>query len=155
VRRAETSGPTDVFEERDAYHVRVHNEQARTGLIQFENGSGVALPVLPGFVGTVLVEDDEVASIAYVPAIGTNRYFDYDATEVEKRRAFASVAMSHGYFRVEPQNTEAFARYVRELKSFDPILGLFAAYAYAQVGLQGYVASVYAGTVTLGECNLD
>ncbi|MGA8029290.1 MAG: caspase family protein, partial [Bryobacteraceae bacterium] len=144
IERVATSGRTDTFEERGAYHIRVHNENARTALIQFANGSGVALPVLSGFVGTVLVEDDDVLSIAYAPVLETPRRYDYDASEVEKRRAFASVATSHGYFRVDVSNAARFAGYVRELKSFDPILGLFAAYAYSQAGLRENVDDVYA-----------
>jgi hypothetical protein len=143
VARIATRGPNDVFETNDDWHIRLYDEQARTGLVQFANGSGVALPVLPGFVGTVLVQEDEIVSIAYAPAVGTPRYYGYDLNEVEKRRAFASAAMSRGYFRVNAANAQRFAGYVRELKGFDPILGLFAAYAYSQAGLQDQVEDVY------------
>jgi hypothetical protein len=143
VARTTTTGPSDVFETNGDWHIRLYNEHARTGLVQFANGSGVALPVLPGFVGTVLVQEDEIVSIAYAPAVGTPRYYEYDQNEVEKRRAFASAAMSRGYFRVNATNAQRFAGYVRELKGFDPILGLFAAYAYSQAGLQDQVEDVY------------
>ncbi len=143
VARVGTPGPSDIFETNGDLHIRLYDEQARTGLVQFANGSGVALPVLPGFVGTVLVQEDEIVSIAYAPAVGTPRYNEYEVNEVEKRRAFASAAMSRGYFRVNAANAQRFAGYVRELKGFDPILGLFAAYAYSQAGLQDEVDDVY------------
>ena len=143
VARVATTGPHDVFDTNGDWHIRLYDEQARTGLVQFADGSGVALPVLPGFVGTVLVQNDEIVSIAYAPALGTLRYFGYDIQEVDKRRAFASAAMSRGYFRVDSSNAQRFAGYVRELKGFDPILGLFATYAYSQAGIQDQVADVY------------
>lgn len=138
----------DVFREneRDADNIHLHNLGALTALIRFANGSGIAAPVLPGFIGTVLVQEGQVASIAYAPVEGTPRYIDYlnDAAEVERRRAFAAVAMGHGYFRVEKGQAKSFAGFVRELKAFDPVLGLFAAYAYAQAGLQDDVEDVHA-----------
>jgi hypothetical protein len=143
VERAATAGPIDTFETNGDWHIRVYNEHAHTGLVEFTNESGVALPVLPGFVGTVLVQENEILSIAYAPAVGTRRYAEYDRLEVEKRRAFASAAMSHGYFRINAASAPRFAGYVRGLKSFDPILGLFAAYAYSQAGLQDQVEDVY------------
>src|SRR5437016_1960696 len=65
VARVATKGPSDVFETNGDWHILLYDDQARTGLVQFANGSGLALPVLPGFVGTVLVQADEIVSIAY------------------------------------------------------------------------------------------
>src|ERR1019366_289583 len=126
-------------------NIRVHNLGAQTALIRFADGSGIAAPVPPGFIGTILVQEGQVVSIAYAPAEGTHRYADYlsDAAEVEKRRAFAAVAMRHGYFRVEKEQARSFAGFLRGLKAFDPVLGLFATYAYAQAGLLEDVENVH------------
>jgi hypothetical protein len=143
-----TESPSDLFQEANAYHIRVHmdNRQvARSALIQFENGNGVTLAVLPEFIGAVVVEGGRAVSVNYTPALHTNRYSEYEqvAGEIEKRRAFVAVAARHGSFHIERERATEYADYLRVLKSFDPTLGLYAAYAYAQAGMFEQVESVY------------
>ena len=144
-----TRSESDVFEENNAYHVRVHKDEsssrARSALIQFASGNCIALAVLPGFIGTAVVEDERVVNVSYTPARYTDRYNEYSevADEIEKRRAFVAVAARHGSFRIEREKAAKYAKYLRVLKSFDPTLGLYAAYAYAQVGKFEQVESVY------------
>ena len=144
-----TRSKSDLFQEANAYQVRVHKDEssgrARSTLIKFGNGNCIVLAVLPGFIGTVVVEDERVVNVNYTPARYTPRYDEYSAVadEIEKRRAFVAVAARHGSFRIEREKAAEYANYLRMLKSFDPTLGLYAAYAYAQVGEFEQVESVY------------
>jgi hypothetical protein len=144
---------SDVFAEQSTggdNQIRIHSD--RTGgfpsglvLIQFANGSGARLAVLPGFIGTIVVEDNRIVNVSYTPAQNTNRYRVYRSQEpeIEKRRAFAAVASRRGYFRIDPEQAAEFRGYLRELKALDPTLGLYSAYGYAQAGLARDVNSVY------------
>jgi hypothetical protein len=142
--------PCDVFQEGPAAgpnHVRVHADAGRAGsvLIQFDDGRGVCLAILPEYVGTVLVEDQRVVNVNYTPAAYTWRRSEYDAVqdEIERRRAFVATAARYGSFRIEPDQASRYGRFLRWGKSLDPTLGIYAAYAYAQAGLQDEVESVH------------
>ncbi|MDP3662447.1 MAG: caspase family protein [Nitrosomonas sp.] len=145
----------DVFEESGVSQVRVHIDpqspilfayRSLSTLIRFNSGSGVCLAALPGFIGTVVVaEEGRVLSVNYTPARGTPAYGEYEqvADDLERRRAFAAVAARNGSFTLDRKEATDAARYLRMLKSVDPTLGIYAAYAYAQVGGQEGVESVY------------
>lgn len=142
-----------VFEENGAFHVRVHEDyhgdrfqyRKRSAIIQFAGGSGVVLAVLQGYIGTVVVDGDRVATVNYTPSRGTPNYLLYSATsaELEQRRAFVAVAARHGSFRFDSKAAVYTAMYLRRLKQIDPTLGLYAAYAYAQAGDDEGVLSVH------------
>lgn len=145
-----TASACDVFEENGAYQIRVHNDaderKARSALLQIKGGFGIPLAVLPGYIGTVVVEGGRVVTVTYLPSRHTPKYAEYEyvADEIEKRRAFVAVAARNGSFRVEG-GLEAMegARYLRTLKAIDPTLGLYSAYAYAQAGDLEGIASVF------------
>lgn len=115
----------------------------RTALIRFTDGSGVVLAVLPGYIGTVVVESNQVVTVNYTPALGTWKHDDYEAVAdgLEQRRAFVAVAARNGVFRLD--KAERAADYLRILKRVDPTLGIYAAYAYAQVGNSAAIRSVF------------
>jgi hypothetical protein len=145
-----TASGCDVFEENRAYHVRVHNEgderRSRSALVQIKGGSVIPLAVLPGYIGTVVVEGGRVVTVTYLPSRQTPKHseYQYAADEIEKRRAFVAVAARNGSFRLEG-GMEAMesARYLRTLKAIDPTLGLYSAYAYAQAGDFEGIESVF------------
>ena len=130
-------------------HIRIHASAnglaSFSVLIEFENGLGTCLAVLPGFIGAVLVDEGVVVNVNYTPSRGTPRYKEYLAfqEDVDKRRAFAAAASESGYFRVERASSGRFSAYVRQMKQVDPTLGLYAAYAYFQGGLREETLSVY------------
>jgi len=103
-----------------------------TALIQFESGGGVALPILPGYVGTVLVDDRQVRAISYGLAKGTRAYGDYKVrrAELDERRAIATAAASIGKLQeLSRLIGDDLAGYIRVDKALDPCLGVLAAYA--------------------------
>jgi hypothetical protein len=113
-------------------------------LIQFEGGNGTVLPGLRGYIGHVFVDGSGVANVNYVPSANTLRWQDYQYVRerVEALRATVAACAGLGVFRISPQEAESFAETIRQLKVFDPTLGLYAAYAYASAGLERDVQSV-------------
>ena len=145
-----TNSACDLFEENGAYQIRVHNDgsegPARSALIQIERGIGVPLAVLPGFIGTIVVENGHVVTVTYLPSRHTLKHDEYldVAAEVNERRAFVAVAARNGSFRLESSAAAVDgAKFLRTQKSIDPTLGLYAAYAYAQAGDLEGIESVF------------
>ncbi|HXH37718.1 MAG TPA: caspase family protein [Thermoanaerobaculia bacterium] len=140
------------FLENDAWHVRLHPGSPAvrpSAIIAYESPHGIRgaiLPVIDGFIGTVLVDEDgRVISVHFVPAEGTPRHGIYQsrAPRIEKMLAFTAVAARHGRFEVPQETAAGFADRIRMDKALDPVLGLYAAYAYAQVGRYEDVYSVF------------
>jgi hypothetical protein len=103
-----------------------------TALIQFSDGSGVALAVLPGYVGTVLVEEGQVRAITYAVAEGAREYGNYmqRQQELDERRAIATAAASIGKLQeLSRQVGDGLTEYIRVDKALDPCLGVLAAYS--------------------------
>ena len=142
----------DLFMEHDATHIRCYRPanfpNAPSVLIRFDDGTGTVLAVMPGFVGTVLVErgrqTSKVVSVAYTPARGTARFDDFRAFEPQVRAAHAIVAAAarYGGFRIERDLAGRTADSLRRFKFYDPTLGIYAAYAYAQIGDEREIRSV-------------
>ncbi|MFD1139910.1 caspase domain-containing protein [Larkinella insperata] len=139
----------DVFEENGNDHIRVpfnfeNGQPNQSILIQFED-KAILLAVLPGFIGTVVLEDKRVVTVNYTPCRSSDKYDEYQEVKgnLDKRRAFVAVAARNGSFRLTDDMTVQGAQYLRSLKSIDPTLGLYAAYAYTQSGLMQEVRSVF------------
>ncbi len=140
----------DLFNEFEADQIRVKQNPdlsfPRSLLLKFRNGSVIPLAILPGFIGTVVVEEGQVVNVMYFPSRNNPRYIEYEGyrTEVERRRAYAAVASRNGLFQLKDDATaiEA-ANYLRNMKSFDPTFGLYAAYSYAQAGAIEEIESVF------------
>lgn len=114
-------------------------------LIQFEGGNGTVLPGLRGYIGHIFVDDGMVTNVNYVPStnnVDRWREYQFVQADVEALRAAVAAAAGLGVFRVDPQEAEPFADKIRDLKVFDPTLGVYAAYAYASAGLGRDVGSV-------------
>jgi caspase domain-containing protein len=133
------------------WHVRLNPQpgqdvrQPSTIVFSFDGMSGAAMAILPGFIGTLIVENGRVTSVNYVPSQGTSRYTEYEQREGElsAMKAFAAVASRNGRFVVENENPQQFAYRIRQAKGIDPTMGIYAGYAYAQAGKFQDVYSVY------------
>lgn len=112
--------------------------------IRFADGSGTIIAALPGYVASLLVRDGGLINISYSPAEGTERWRESQSFqhEAESRRAMAATAARHGVLAVDRQDAKAFGDTIRIGKSVDPTLGLYAALAYASVGLRDDAKSV-------------
>jgi hypothetical protein len=117
----------------------------------FEDGSGTVVAALPEFIGTLTVEGGRVASGTYLPNVGSYLWPEYQQGQEERLNelhALVATAAKYGVFRIEgakEDKQKAGARLadkIRVLKSIDPTLGVYAAYAYADSDLIGQVQSV-------------
>ena len=136
-----TSPAHQIFQEDEAYQIQIgelgDSPQGQTIVITFDDGRGIPLAIMPGYIGTVVVQNQSVVNVSYVPSQNTEKYHVYQsvANEIERRRAFAAAAATNGSFRFENRDyARKAARYMRVLKALDPTLGLYATYAYAQAG---------------------
>lgn len=114
-------------------------------ILEFVGGTGTSLAVLPEFIGTVTVENRRVISVSYVPSDQSWRYRLYAkrAKQLEAMKAFAAVASRNGSFFIENERADTLADRIRQGKGIDPTMGLYAAYAYAQVGRYDDVYSIF------------
>ena len=128
----------DIEEPNDArVDVRMYpTEHAHTILIQFEDESGAALPCLRGFIGTILVGDDGISNITF------QRVYDNSDEKLNQLRASVAAASNFGVFTVDKHNGQQLANQIRQGKSADPTLGIYACYAYQQVGMMDSILSV-------------
>jgi hypothetical protein len=120
----------------DAAMIQAIGERvASTVAVRFENGAGVALAALAGYVGHVVVDDGKVVSINYVPSETSPRFqlFAERRAQLQRLRAAAAAAIRFGVFRVDDRvEARRLADAIRVEKSIDPSLGLYAAYAYTE-----------------------
>lgn len=96
--------------------------------------------ILRGFYTHVVFEKGELRTVNYYPSGGYQKAeANYFSKEIAERKSVIIMAAKNGIF----QGDEEVASYLRSYKSLDPILGLFAAYAYFQKGNYEGVKSVY------------
>ncbi len=113
-----------------------------TMLLQFRRGTGTLLAILPGFIGVVLVAENRVLNVNYLPALATARFQVQaaGAAEREKIKALAAVQARYGEFNLLALPEVPLATWLHGSHGFDPTLGLYAAYGYAQRGQVAEVA---------------
>jgi hypothetical protein len=113
-----------------------------TMLLQFRSGTGTLLAILPGFIGVVLVAENRVLNVNYLPALATTRFQAQAASvaEREKLKALAAVQARYGEFTPLAPPAVPLATWLHGPHGFDPTLGLYAAYGYAQRGQYAEVA---------------
>lgn len=105
---------------------------ASSVVVSFHGGSGTVIPVLPGFVAGLTVEDGELVDVAYEPSSNSGRWADYEdrAGDLRFLRGVAAAASRHGRFRLDGAQAPSLARQMQTGKGFDPTLAVYAAYAY-------------------------
>ncbi len=121
-----------------------HERDACSILIRFADGSGTVLAGLAGYIGTVTVDDGRVINVSYTPSDNSDRwdYYNTERQRVEELRSIVASASRYGAFRVDRSGASVIADQIRYAKSIDPTLGLYAAYAYSEVGLRDETRSI-------------
>lgn len=126
--------------------IRMHSvHPAATVAIVFEDGRCAIVPALNGYVGHILVDRAGVANVGYVPSANNYRYHDYERQreKIDRLRSIVAVAVDHGTFSLSSsEGAASLADSVRVGKGLDPSLGLYAAQAYSQAGVDREVVSV-------------
>lgn len=118
-------------------------------VLEFESGSGTVIAGLGGYVATVVVDKERVISVSYDRAQQGALATIPPNEHVAQLRAAVATAAKFGVFRIDgptgirERNAARLADTIRVEKSFDPTLGLYAAYAYAAAGLEEEIRSVY------------
>lgn len=136
-----------IFSENDAVQIRIRIN-LKTYFLDLPNGCLLPLAVLPGFIGTVVFDKDEVITVNYSPSSMSLNAVDgvnEINNNVEERRAVIAAKSKGGTFRISENIEELIhtASYLRMHKNLDPSLGLYAAYAYSQAGKFEDVQSIY------------
>lgn len=119
-------------------------------MVQFADGNLTVLPVVDGFITNVFYGETGIESVTFVPSSNGPRWFEYaeNKDRVDNLHAIVASASALGGFRIEgdaatrAQNAAQIGDQIRLMKSVDPTLGIYAAYAYAQAGLPEKVSSV-------------
>lgn len=119
--------------------------KSSTAFIAFGGSTGTVLPILSGFTGHLIVADNRLTSVNYVPSEGTLRHQSYTdkKKELVDLTIHSVIAARNGRFVVRDEPASKFAERIRQGKGIDPTLGIYAAYAYAQGGSFDDVVSVY------------
>lgn len=103
-----------------------------------------AVSIIEGYHTQVVFDNDKLLTVNYFPLF--ENYSDYirlstikDFEEISERKSLIITAAKKGIFL----GTEEIAGYLRKYKELDPILGVFAAYAYFQKGNYQGVRSIH------------
>ncbi len=128
--------------------VRLHPGPQSVGslILRFSDGSGTVLAAAKGYIASLVVDGGRVVNVGYVPSQNNWRWSDYQQQRVrlERLRTIVGASARLGVFQVERDKASSVADEIRYMKSIDPTLGLYAAYAYSDAGLGDKVRSVRA-----------
>lgn len=110
-----------------------------TALVEFDNGSGTLVGVVPGFVASIVLDKADVVSIEYTPSLEGGRPIpdqDY-GRRLAQIRANAAAASRLGALRADtPEGARILIDSIRVGKGVDLSLSMYAAYAFEQAGLR-------------------
>jgi hypothetical protein len=121
-------------EVRSAELVRVNGAPpAQNVLLEFADGSGVVLPAIAEFIGTLVFDDEgDLENVTYEPAENSWRWTEFANRREQLRRLRGIIAASArlGVFHLESADAGALAREIQYSKTVDPTMAVYAAYAY-------------------------
>jgi hypothetical protein len=144
------SGSTDGGSANIGVRIELGDRPACSVALQFPDGSGTILAALRGFVGTVVVDRGSIINVSYTPSPNNPSWYDFDQVRAQltEKRAAVAAAVRYGAFQIDgdratrERKAAELADSIRPMKSIDPTLGLYAAYAYAEANLTDQVRSV-------------
>ena len=133
-----TNKPADVVRVWDVKHPGADT------LLLLDDGSAVVLPALPDFLASLTVENGDLVDVAYEPSEFTSRWDLYQAhaSELRTLRAVVSTATREGSFRLQGEDALKLARRMQYAKGIDPVLAVYAAYAYHDLHQFDYLAEM-------------
>jgi hypothetical protein len=109
------------------------------------DGRCIILAGLPGYIGHATFDKEGLSNVSYIPSANHWRWGDYiqRRDEIDRLRALVALAIDRNTFRVSSREAaDQLASRIRILKSIDPTLGLYAAYAFSQGGNDRQILSV-------------
>jgi hypothetical protein len=101
-------------------------------LIEFQDGTGVVLPAIRDYVGSITVEDGAVVNVTYEPVENSARWqaMKGRSDELRSLRALLASSARLGVFRLRDTDAGLLAERMKVGKGLDPSIALYAAYAY-------------------------
>ena len=126
--------------------VRVNpGSQALSVAVTLEDGSCAVLAALRGYLGHVQFDEAGVSNISYVPSSNNWRFGAYQTRrkKIDRLRALVAVAVQRNTFSVRSEiEAGQLADQIRDEKALDPTLGIYAAYAFAQAGMDSKIRNM-------------
>jgi hypothetical protein len=138
-----------LFEDAGALHIRVYDPPDKTAsatlFLELPNGNASLLAVMPGFVGTVVVESGCIVNVTYLPSVQGQSRSGHDAndTSISNLRAYAAVAARNASYRLNKQPFDQ--RLLKTTQAIDLTLGLYSVYAYMQAGDNKAIWDLHSG----------
>jgi hypothetical protein len=107
-------------------------------VVRLEDGRCAVLAALRGYLGHAQFDEHGLVNVSYVPSSNNWRWGPYNARrrDIDQLRALVALAVDRNTFRVRSESEAVtLAQRIRVEKALDPTLGLYAAYAFAQAGI--------------------
>jgi uncharacterized caspase-like protein len=132
----------EFFPEGDYWAIRGYTDGSLVLDLGERRFAGLAM--LQHFLGDLTVGRQSVDHLSYSPAPGSPFDVYSDDFKQQARRALilAEEAARRGLFQVAVDQSLEVAHTLRQYKHYDPILGVFAAYAYHQAGDHTQIQSI-------------
>jgi hypothetical protein len=110
-------------------------DPAANVLITFEDGTGVVLPAIPGFLAAGTFREGELKNVTYEPSAGSHAWAKLQPRlqDLRSLQAIAATATDLGVFSLDGEDNMDFASRLEEIEGRSPTLALYAAYAYNAV----------------------
>ncbi len=139
----ETTDATTHWVDTDSHHlsgsaIDLQNfGDAATIAILLDNGQLIILAALKGFIGHAYISDNGLANVIYTPSSAPSSInpTEFQQVDTNRLRSLVALAVNENTFNVtEHRHSEQLALKIRQNKSLDPTLGLYAAHAFSQIG---------------------
>ena len=126
-------GACHVSDDGDATTVSVDVQAPQSQvLLEFDDGTGVLLPVIREYVGILSFRERGLDEVWYEPA--DEFYASMSRQELDFLRQAIMKASSLGVFAIESGDADQLASRMQNVKFQDPALAVYAAYAYHDLG---------------------
>ena len=123
----------------DVLRINLGSNRASTLAIELADGRCLLIPALRGYVAHMTVDQAGLSALSYVRSGGLQS----SRERTDRLRALVTVAMNEGHFQVgSEEDAKRLAEKIRVGKAMDPVLGLLAAYAYSEAGLDQKIKNV-------------
>lgn len=127
----------------DVLRIHLGSDRASTLAMELTDGRCLVVPVMHGYIAHLTMDGAGLAGLSYVRSQGGLRDETIGTKEIDRLRASATIAMDKNRFQVGSQEEASrLADMIRMGKAVDPVLGLLAAYAYSEAGLDEKIQSV-------------
>lgn len=141
----DTYDATFAFHENGQLHVRGAENTSSSLVLDLGQDRYAALARFDGFVGNVRVSALGVENLIYLPALGGR--FEVGLIGVFRQHAQATLAIAeaaagYGQFDLAIDESQPIAEILRMYKHYNPVLGIFAAYAYRQAGATDQIRNI-------------